>query len=129
MADLRKLIGEQIRLIRVAKGLTQDQVADYVAANTEKVGFDKSRISKIESGERNITLNTLQFIMKALDVSPYELFNFNKYQDPTAFHEKEELIEAHKFMLMERPLEDVQYVVKTAKDFMDRIDAIESKRK
>lgn len=128
MSELKKLIGEQLRLIRESKDYSQDQVADIVAENTGKPGFNKSRVSKIESGKENIKLETLELMMHALGVSHYELFDFNKYQEPNMFADKKMMIEAHKYTLMERPMEDVQYVVRTAQDFLETLDAKGARR-
>lgn len=66
MSDFLKLVGEQLRIIRLSKGLSQEEVAE----RTGKLGFSKGRISNIEHGQSNITLSTLETLMKALDISP-----------------------------------------------------------
>ncbi len=66
MSDFLKLVGEQLRIIRLSKGLSQEEVAE----RTGKLGFSKGRVSNIEHGQSNITLSTLETIMKALDITP-----------------------------------------------------------
>ncbi len=119
MGDLRKLVGEQIRLIRKKRGLTQTQLAE----KTGNESMSKSRVSDIENGKINISLDTLDSLLKALDVTPTELFNFQKFDYADEFKEKRLLIDIHKQVLLERELEEVKYVVRTAKDFLDTIDS------
>lgn len=119
MTSLRELIGKQLFLIRQKKKLTQDAVAE----RTGREGFNRSRVSKIESGQENITLDTLETMISALDITPYELFQFSAYQNPSDFKDKSAMIEAYKFLLMERPIEDIEYVVRTSKDFLETIDS------
>ncbi|MEK6453520.1 helix-turn-helix transcriptional regulator [Caldifermentibacillus hisashii] len=78
MTNLKGLIGTQIKAIRKAKGLSQQDVADRVAENTGQMGFSKSRISEIETGKQNTTLETLEMIIKALGVKPVEFFDLKK---------------------------------------------------
>jgi len=67
--EFRKLFGEQINVLRNAKGLTYRKVA-------ENCDLDYSYISKIAKGETNITLETVLELLKGLDAQPHELFNF-----------------------------------------------------
>ena len=59
-----------------------------MAERTGKLGFSKGRVSNIEHGQSNITLSTLETIMKALDITPEELFNFQKLSGVTDIEEK-----------------------------------------
>ncbi|WCR24870.1 helix-turn-helix domain-containing protein [Paenibacillus thiaminolyticus] len=119
MSDLLKLVGEQLKMIRSAKGLSQEQVAE----RTGKEGMSKSRISDIESGKVNVTLKTLESLMHALDIGPAELFHFQKLHGKDGIEEKQMLLDLHKIALMERSIDEVKYVVRTAKDFLETIDA------
>ena len=67
--DIKKL-GEHIRELRLAKGITS-QIA---LANKAKV--DRTYIGGIERGERNPSLNMLEKIAKALGTSLSELMKF-----------------------------------------------------
>ncbi|WP_342571476.1 helix-turn-helix transcriptional regulator [Paenibacillus sp. FSL R5-0749] len=75
MTKLRNSIGERIRAIRKAKGLTQQQLA-------ELSGLDDAYIGSVERGERNFSVDTLEKITIGLKVSVYQLFfdtsNINK---------------------------------------------------
>jgi transcriptional regulator with XRE-family HTH domain len=61
-----KELGSRIRLIRLSKDMTQNQLA--INCN-----FEKSSMSKIESGQTNLTYITLHRISKGLDVHVREL--------------------------------------------------------
>lgn len=67
MTKLRNSIGERIRAIRKAKGLTQQQLA-------ELSGLDDAYIGSVERGERNFSVDTLEKITIGLKVSVYQLF-------------------------------------------------------
>ena len=60
------LIGERIKSIRENIGLTQQQVSD-------ECDFEKSTISRIESGRTNITIKNLYKLSKALGVKIKDL--------------------------------------------------------
>ena len=60
-------IGEKIRSRRMALGLSQTELA-------RRAGYaDKSGISKIESGERDLTSEKIAIFAQALDMDPAEL--------------------------------------------------------
>jgi len=65
------MIKFKIKEIRKYKGISQVELA-------RKVGVDRSYVSKIENNTDNssITLHTFLKIMNALEVSPYEIFEF-----------------------------------------------------
>jgi putative transcriptional regulator len=67
-ATLLKELGLRIRVIRLGKDMTQNQLA--INCN-----FEKSSMSKIESGQINLTYITLHRISKGLDVHITELFS------------------------------------------------------
>ncbi len=54
-------VASTIKLIRLAKKLNQEELAD-------KAGLDRTYISGVERGVRNITLTSLEAIINALDV-------------------------------------------------------------
>lgn len=55
-------IGRKIRQYRKLKGLTQEQLAELVGTNFSYIG-------KIERGEYNVKIHTLEKIANALEVS------------------------------------------------------------
>ena len=59
-------VGKRIRSIRRQKGLTQEDVAD-------KSGMHVSTLGRIERGESNAPLQTLNKIAQVLKVKPKEI--------------------------------------------------------
>lgn len=57
-----KKLGENIKKIRLAKGLTQGDLC-------RKLEVDRAYMSNIESGKKNPTLSTITNIAKALEIS------------------------------------------------------------
>lgn len=71
--DIKKNIGERIKEIRTAKKLSQIDLA-YEA------NIERSFITHIESGKRNISINTLEKVLVALDISFHEFFATVKFK-------------------------------------------------
>ncbi|MBW4079919.1 helix-turn-helix domain-containing protein [Paenibacillus sp. S150] len=64
--EINKRIGQLIRLHRKHAGLTQEQLA-------ERVGTSFSYVGALERGERNVTIQTLDKIAKALETNFFML--------------------------------------------------------
>jgi transcriptional regulator with XRE-family HTH domain len=64
--DMRTLVGQNVRRIRLKKGLTQEQFADVS-------GFSQQYLSSLESGHRNPTVVTVYELAVALGVSHIDL--------------------------------------------------------
>jgi transcriptional regulator with XRE-family HTH domain len=60
-------LGSRIREIRKIKKMTQDDLAD-------KCNFEKGNLSRIETGQTNLTMRSLLKISQALEVPIAELF-------------------------------------------------------
>jgi transcriptional regulator with XRE-family HTH domain len=65
--DIQKQVGARIRELRVAKGLSQEDLAASCNLHRTYVGL-------IERGQRNLTLGTVETIAGALGVSVSYLF-------------------------------------------------------
>jgi transcriptional regulator with XRE-family HTH domain len=65
--DIRRLIGENIRVRRLAAKLSQEAFA-------AKVGVEQSYLSGLEAGRRNPTAVTLWHVAIALRIKPGALF-------------------------------------------------------
>lgn len=61
--DIRRLVGRNVRRLRLEKGLTQERFADVS-------GFAQQYLSDLERGRRNPTIVTLFEIASALQVAP-----------------------------------------------------------
>jgi transcriptional regulator with XRE-family HTH domain len=64
--DMRRLVGQNVKRIRLEKKLTQEQFSDMS-------GFSQQYLSGLESGRRNPTVVTVYEIAKALGVSHLDL--------------------------------------------------------
>ncbi|WP_256568321.1 helix-turn-helix domain-containing protein [Bradyrhizobium sp. CCGUVB14] len=65
--DIRRLIGENIRVRRLAAKLSQEAFA-------AKIGVEQSYLSGLEAGRRNPTAVTLWHVAIALRIKPGALF-------------------------------------------------------
>ncbi|MDR1218015.1 MAG: helix-turn-helix domain-containing protein [Treponema sp.] len=63
---LSAIVGNNIKKYRKNLNISQEELA-------EKAGLHRTYIGGVERGERNITLDSLQVIAAALNVSPVEL--------------------------------------------------------
>ena len=63
-------VGKHIQKLRELKGISQQDLA-------AKCNFEKSNMSRLESGRVNPTLSTLGKVADALDVTLAELFAFS----------------------------------------------------
>jgi transcriptional regulator with XRE-family HTH domain len=66
---LQKKVGKRIQEIRELKNISQQELA-------AKCNFEKSNMSRLESGRVNSTLATLNRIAQGLEVNIVELFKF-----------------------------------------------------
>lgn len=62
--------GQAVRALRVANGLTQEELAD-------RAGLDRSYIGGVERGERNPSLSVIEKIAEGLGVTLAELFSYS----------------------------------------------------
>ena len=65
--DIRKVFGANVRVYRLAAGLSQEAVA-------VRMGVDRAYVSAIERGLQNVTLLTIWQLAEALKVRPADLF-------------------------------------------------------
>jgi transcriptional regulator with XRE-family HTH domain len=56
--DVRRLVGRNVRRLRIAAGLSQ-------AALAERLGVDRAYVSGLELGQRNPTIVTLWHVAQA----------------------------------------------------------------
>jgi transcriptional regulator with XRE-family HTH domain len=68
--DMRRVVGSNVRRLRLAKELTQERFAEIS-------GLSQQYISDLERGRRNPTVVTLYEISVALGVSPVDLLRQN----------------------------------------------------
>ena len=68
MADINKQVGERIRKARLAKGLSQEELAF-------EADLHRAYIGQIERGEKNIGVQNLQKIASALKIKISKLID------------------------------------------------------
>lgn len=71
----RVLFGKRVRLLRMSKGLSQEELG-------YQSGLHRTYIGQIERAEKNITLQNIYRIANTLEVDIRELFDYsNIYKD------------------------------------------------
>ncbi len=73
--DVKVVFGQRLRETRLKRGLAQERLA-------ELAGLDRTYISKIEKGERNISLVTAARLARALGVDMKELLAGQPDEEP-----------------------------------------------
>ena len=64
--DLQRTVGENLRRLRTARGLSQEAFADVL-------GVHRTYMGGLERGERNLTLKSLERIAEQLQIDPLTL--------------------------------------------------------
>jgi transcriptional regulator with XRE-family HTH domain len=107
MTTLRNSVGERIRAIRKAKGLTQQQLA-------ELSGLDDAYIGSVERGERNFSIDTLEKIISSLKMPEQDFF----YTESTTETEliKRRSIDEFSVLMNELDTEQMDIVMKIIKE-------------
>jgi len=64
--DLQRVLGRNVRKIREARGISQEDFAD-------ELGFHRTYLGAIERGERNLSLKSVERLAAQLQVEPVAL--------------------------------------------------------
>lgn len=67
--DVKRQFGESVRELRRAAGLSQEEPADLAE-------LDRSYVGCIERGERNLSIENVCKLAKAIGVSPADFFSW-----------------------------------------------------
>ena len=70
MSSLKKKLGVRIQEIRKIKNMKQEKLA-------EAIGLNVPNLSNIERGKKFVSAETLEKIIKALNINESELFDFD----------------------------------------------------
>lgn len=65
-SDTRAKLAENIKIIRLSKGLTQGDVC-------RATGMDRAYVSSLEAGKRNPTIINIEKIARALNINTNDL--------------------------------------------------------
>ncbi|WP_068612509.1 helix-turn-helix domain-containing protein [Paenibacillus tuaregi] len=71
--EIGKALGDKIRHYRLKQNLTQEQLAEAIDTSGTYIG-------RLERGEQNVQLLTLERIAAALDVSIYAFFTGDQFE-------------------------------------------------
>lgn len=115
MIELTKQVGERIRYMRKLRDWTQEQLA-------ERAGLQHSYIGGVERGDRNISLETLEKIIIALDVDPMELFRFEPNTMSAAQKKRRRTMDEHMTLINSRRTDEIGMISKINKDIFSAID-------
>jgi transcriptional regulator with XRE-family HTH domain len=66
--SLRLVFARNVRLVRVNTGISQESLA-------LEIGLDRTFLGSLERGERNISIDNIERIAKALGYPPHELMH------------------------------------------------------
>ncbi len=67
--DIKLLVGKRVKELRNKLGVSQEELADLA-------GLDRTYITSVECGKRNISIVNIEKLAKALKVSLSEFFTF-----------------------------------------------------
>ena len=67
--DIKILVGKRVKELRNKLGVSQEELADLA-------GLDRTYITSVESGRRNISIVNIEKLAAALNVTLKEFFNF-----------------------------------------------------
>ncbi len=66
--SLRLVFARNIRLVRVHTGISQERMAN-------EAGLDRAFVGTLERGQRNISIDNIELIAKAIGVAAHELMD------------------------------------------------------
>ena len=69
MSQIKKLLGQRIRQLRKARGITQEELA-------EMLGIGTPNISYIENGKFAPSMENFEKLVNIFNIEPYELYKF-----------------------------------------------------
>ncbi|MBU3663057.1 MAG: helix-turn-helix transcriptional regulator [Bacteroidetes bacterium] len=71
--NIKQIIGKRVKELRDNLKLSQEALAD-------KAELDRTFINHVENGRRNISIDNIQKIVQALEVSISDFFNTNDFK-------------------------------------------------
>lgn len=111
LGNLRKLIGERIRMARKQRGFTQEELG-------ERAQLKYSYIGAVERGTRNISLDSLEKILSALDTDLGTFFDFKEIEVTSSDLDKKAVLEIHQQFLEDRSIDEIKLIHKITRDIL-----------
>lgn len=71
--DIKSKIGQRIKELRKRLELSQESLA-------YKAEVDRTYVTDVENGRRNVSVEILERLIKALEVSVFEFFNSKEFK-------------------------------------------------
>jgi XRE family transcriptional regulator, regulator of sulfur utilization len=102
-SELMKIIGDRLRNVRKERGLSQEELAD-------RAGLHFTFVGKVERGEQNATLETIEKMTSSLGISLEQLF---RYIDPATEETDNYILMQIINKLQGRSIEEQRKVLKT----------------
>ena len=75
----KETVGKKIKELRIQKGISQEKLAN-------ECGLDRTYITYVENAMKNITIETLDKITQALNVSLKDFFDMDEAQFTASQH-------------------------------------------
>ena len=72
--DQQRAFGDNVRALRKSVGLSQENLARVA-------GLDRAYVGHVENGRRNLSLNAMWQLARALEVSPAAFFDRDAAKD------------------------------------------------
>jgi len=108
MSDTKAILGTRIRKLRKERRLSQEALA-------EKADLHYTFVGRVERGEKNISLESLEKLAKALEINLMDLFDFPELEEKRFDNLKKILTHQLK-----------QFDLKTTKGLLQLIEGIKS---
>jgi transcriptional regulator with XRE-family HTH domain len=112
LQDITIALGSKLRDIRKLKAISQEELAFRSDVSTSYIG-------QIERGKKSVTIETLDRITAALEISLYDLFNSSDFKRDDLLDEFSEKII---YKLSCRPMADKKAAYKILKTLFELID-------
>jgi transcriptional regulator with XRE-family HTH domain len=109
-----KLVGNKIKVLRKSKGLTQAELG-------AKADLLQPFIAAVEKGDRNISLDTLDKLLRALEVTPGQFLNLDDL-DIKSSKDKQAILEIHNSLLLKRNLDEIKLIHRITTDILNTIE-------
>jgi transcriptional regulator with XRE-family HTH domain len=83
--DIQSEFGQRVRELRARSGMSQEMLS-------HRAGLDRTYISGVERGERNISIVNIEKISAALNVSMVYMFSSERFSSTPANQQKDSTV-------------------------------------